>query len=206
MTNQNGGTHLFSLGLQHVLAMYAGAIVVPLVVGGALNLSTQELSYLVAIDLLTCGIATLLQAFKTKYFGIGLPVILGASFVAVTPMIGIGKEYGINAIYGSIIAAGIFIILFAPLFGKITRLLFPPVVTGTVVTLIGLSLIPVGIKNMAGGAGSPKFGDPENLLLSFGVFSFDFVYESIFHRLFSGNLCAYRDYRGYGRRGFYGRG
>jgi len=170
LTNKNGGIHLFSLGLQHVLAMYAGAIVVPLVVGGALNLSTQELSYLVAIDLLTCGIATLLQAFKTKYFGIGLPVILGASFVAVTPMIGIGKEYGINAIYGSIIAAGIFIILFAPLFGKITRLLFPPVVTGTVVTLIGLSLIPVGIKNMAGGAGSPKFGDPENLLLSFGVF------------------------------------
>lgn len=66
MTNQNGGTHLFSLGLQHVLAMYAGAIVVPLVVGGALNLSTQELSYLVAIDLLTCGIATLLLRSLAK--------------------------------------------------------------------------------------------------------------------------------------------
>jgi uric acid permease len=101
-----------SLGFQHVLAMYAGAILVSLLVGRALKLSPQELSYLVAIDLLTCGIATLLQAWKNKYFGIGLPVVLGASFVALTPMIGIGSQYGIPTIYGSIIAAGsIFVLL-----------------------------------------------------------------------------------------------
>ncbi|NEU34678.1 purine permease, partial [bacterium LRH843] len=74
---------LTSLGLQHLLAMYAGAILVPLTVGRALHLSAHELAYLVAIDLLTCGIATLLQAWNTRWFGIGLPVVLGSSFVAV---------------------------------------------------------------------------------------------------------------------------
>lgn len=141
---------VFTLSLQHVLAMYAGAILVPLLVGRALNVTTEQLSYLLAIDLLTCGVATLLQTLRGTYIGIGLPVMLGSSFVAVTPMIAIGSNYGIHAIYGSIIAAGVFIFLFARFFGKLT-VLFPPVVTGTVVTLIGLSLVPTGVKNMAGG-------------------------------------------------------
>ncbi|MGE7761288.1 nucleobase:cation symporter-2 family protein [Peribacillus sp. NPDC097895] len=158
----------FSLGLQHVLAMYAGAILVPIIVGGALGFTSQQLAYLIAIDLLTCGIATLLQAWKNKYFGIGLPIVLGTSFVAVTPMISIGSNYGISAIYGSIIAAGFFIIIFSNIFGKLLKL-FPPVVTGTVVIIIGLSLVPTGIKNMAGGSGSKDFGSAENLMLSFGV-------------------------------------
>lgn len=162
---------IFSLGLQHVLAMYAGAILVPLLVGRALNLTTEQLAYLVAIDLLTCGIATLLQAWKNKYLGIGLPVVLGSSFVAVTPMISIGSNYGISAIYGAIIVTGLFILLLAPFFSKITKL-FPPVVIGTVVTIIGLSLIPTGIKNMGGGSGSEDFGSLENLGLSFGVLLF----------------------------------
>ncbi|MFB5673679.1 nucleobase:cation symporter-2 family protein [Paenibacillus terreus] len=162
------GGKIFSLGLQHVLAMYAGAILVPLLVGRALNLTGEQLSYLVAIDLLTCGIATLLQVWKNKYLGIGLPVMLGSSFVAITPMIGIGSQYGLNAIYGGIIAAGLVVLVFAGLFGKIIKL-FPPVVTGTVVTVIGLSLIPTGIKNMAGGASNPDFGSLPNFLLSFGV-------------------------------------
>lgn len=159
---------VISLGFQHVMAMYAGAILVPLLVGRALNLSSEQLAYLVAIDLLTCGIATLLQAWKNKYFGIGLPVVLGASFVALSPMIAIGSEYGLQAVYGSIIAAGLFILLFARYLGKLVKF-FPPVVTGTVVTIIGLSLIPSGIRNMAGGAGSPDFGSLENLVLSMGV-------------------------------------
>ncbi|MFB5662827.1 nucleobase:cation symporter-2 family protein [Alteribacillus sp. HJP-4] len=168
MSQHIGGGKLFSLGLQHVLAMYAGAILVPLLVGRALNLTPTQLSYLVAIDLLTCGVATIIQAWKTKYLGIGLPVMLGSSFVAVTPMIGIGSQYGIQAIYGAIISAGVFIIVFATAFGKIVKL-FPPVVTGTVVAIIGLSLIPTGVTNMAGGSGSSNFGSMENLLLSFGV-------------------------------------
>ncbi|MCY7786882.1 uric acid permease PucJ [Bacillus inaquosorum] len=159
---------VFTLGLQHVLAMYTGAILVPLLVGRALNVTSEQLSYLLAIDLLTCGVATLLQTLRGAYIGIGLPVMLGSSFVAVTPMIAIGANYGIHAIYGSIIAAGVFIFLFARFFGKLT-VLFPPVVTGTVVTLIGLSLVPTGVKNMAGGSANPEYGSLENLLLSVGV-------------------------------------
>ncbi|MGG3662157.1 nucleobase:cation symporter-2 family protein [Bacillus gobiensis] len=174
---------LASLGIQHVLAMYAGAILVPLTVGRALNLSSHDLAYLVAIDLLTCGIATLLQAWNNKWFGIGLPVVLGSSFVALTPMIAIGSQYGVNAIYGAIIAAGLFVLLFAGFFGKLLKL-FPPVVTGSVVTMIGLSLVPSAIRNMAGGAGSDDFGAPANLLLAFGVM----VLILFLNRVFTGFL------------------
>jgi xanthine permease len=168
MKQEIGKPKVISLGVQHVLAMYAGAILVPLIVGGALKFSPQQQAFLIAIDLLTCGLATLLQSISNKYIGIGLPVVLGTSFVAVSPMITIGSNYGITAIYGSIIVAGIFIILFANVYGKLLKL-FPPVVTGTVVIIIGLSLIPTGIKNMGGGASSPEFGSAENLILSFGV-------------------------------------
>ena len=155
-----------SLGLQHVLAMYAGAMLVPIIVGAAIGLTPTQLAYLISIDLATCGVATLLQMWKNKFFGIGLPVVLGTSFVAVTPMIAIGTNYGITAIYGAIIAAGLFIILCSKFFSSLLKL-FPPVVTGTVVVLIGLALIPTGVKNMAGGASSPNFGSGENLFLSF---------------------------------------
>lgn len=185
MTNKIGKPEIFSLGLQHVLAMYAGALLVPLIVGGALGFTPQQIAFLVSIDLLTCGIATILQSMKSKYVGIGLPVVLGTSFVAVSPMIMIGTSYGISAIYGSIIAAGLFIILFANFFGKLIKL-FPPVVTGTVVTIIGLSLIPTGIKNMGGGATNPDFGSAENIILSFGVLTIILL----MNRFFKGFLRA----------------
>ncbi|YCI79657.1 purine permease [Bacillus sp. R1-10] len=161
------------------MAMYAGAILVPLLVGRALNLTPEQLAYLVAIDLLTCGIATLLQAWKNKYFGIGLPVVLGASFVALSPMIAIGSQYGIPAIYGSIIVAGLFIFLFARYLGKLVKF-FPLVVTGTVVVIIGLSLIPSGVRNMAGGAGNPDFGSLDNLMLSMGVIAIILIINRFF--------------------------
>ncbi|MBS7344891.1 MAG: purine permease [Caryophanon sp.] len=172
-------TKTFSLGLQHVLAMYAGAMLVPIIVGGALGLTPQQLAYLISIDLVTCGIATLLQMWKNKYFGIGLPVVLGTSFVAVTPMIAIGNTYGITAIYGSIIAAGIAMIIFASFFSQLLRF-FPPVVTGTVVLIIGLSLIPTGMKNMAGGANSESFGAIENLVISVTVLAIILVFNNFF--------------------------
>ncbi|MTT31370.1 purine permease [Terrilactibacillus sp. BCM23-1] len=174
-----GPLKLTSLGLQHVFAMYAGAILVPLIVGGALHLNAQQSAYLIGIDLLTCGIATLLQAWNNRFFGIGLPVILGSSFVALTPMISIGSQYGISAIYGSIIAGGLFIVLFSKYLGKMLRL-FPPVVTGTVVTIIGMSLVPSAIRNMAGGVGSKDFGSISNLLLAFGVIAFILVLNHFF--------------------------
>lgn len=159
---------VITLGFQHVLAMYAGAVVVPLIIGGALKLSPEQMAYLIAADLFTCGIATLLQVIGTKYVGVRLPVVLGCTFTAVGPIIAISLTSNLATAYGSIILAGIFVLLAAPLFGKLLRF-FPTVVTGSVVTIIGLSLIPVAMNNAAGGQGSPDFGQPRNLLLALGT-------------------------------------
>lgn len=157
------------LGLQHVLAMYAGAVVVPLIVGGAMKMTQAQLGYLVAADLFTCGIATLIQVIGIgKFAGIRLPLVLGCTFTAVGPMCIIGAGGGMSAIYGSIIASGIFALIFSYFFGKLLRF-FPAVVTGSVVTIIGLSLIPVAVNNAAGGFGSPDFGNPRNLALALFV-------------------------------------
>ncbi|MFD1953227.1 nucleobase:cation symporter-2 family protein [Paenibacillus thailandensis] len=157
-----------ALGFQHVLAMYAGAVVVPLIVGGALNLNAAQMAYLIAADLFTCGIATLLQVMGTRYFGSRLPVILGCTFTAVGPIIAIASGSNLATAYGAIILSGLFVVLAAPLYGKLLRF-FPTVVTGSVVTIIGLSLIPVAMNNVAGGDGSEDYGDPQNLLLALGT-------------------------------------
>ncbi|WP_379138908.1 nucleobase:cation symporter-2 family protein [Paenibacillus sp. sgz500958] len=156
---------IFALGLQHVLAMYAGAVIVPLIVGGALKLNGTQMAYLIAADLFTCGLATLLQVMGSKYFGSGLPVILGCTFTAVGPIIAIASSSNLATAYGAIILSGVFVVLAAPLYGKLLKF-FPTVVTGSVVTIIGLSLIPVAMNNVAGGQGSPDFGQPRNLLLA----------------------------------------
>ncbi|WP_273852611.1 nucleobase:cation symporter-2 family protein [Guptibacillus spartinae] len=163
-----------SLGIQHVLAMYAGAVVVPLIVGGALGLTGTDLTYLVSIDIFMCGIATILQVWKNRFFGIGLPVVLGCTFTAVGPMIAIGGQYGITAIYGAILAAGLFVVLISPVFSKLITF-FPPVVTGSVVTIIGITLIPVAMGNMAGGEGADDFGSIRNLTLALGTLLFIIV-------------------------------
>ncbi|WP_039074245.1 xanthine permease PbuX [Bacillus sp. MSP13] len=165
---KNGFGKTLSLGIQHVLAMYAGAIVVPLIVGNAMGLTVEQLTYLVSIDIFMCGVATLLQVWSNRFFGIGLPVVLGCTFTAVSPMIAIGSEYGVSAVYGSIIASGILVILISFFFGKLVSF-FPPVVTGSVVTIIGITLMPVAMNNMAGGEGSKDFGDLSNLALAFIV-------------------------------------
>ncbi|MEO2498656.1 solute carrier family 23 protein, partial [Enterococcus faecalis] len=155
------------LGLQHLLAMYAGAVAVPLLIGTGLNFDSQQMTYLISIDIFMCGVATLLQLTVNKFFGIGLPVVLGCAIQAVAPLIMIGTNKGVGAIYGSIIASGIFVVLIAGFFSKIKRL-FPPLVTGTVITVIGLTLIPVAVEKMGGGLATDKiFGDPKNLLLAF---------------------------------------
>ncbi|MBC9789619.1 nucleobase:cation symporter-2 family protein [Carnobacterium maltaromaticum] len=156
-----------ALGLQHVLAMYAGAVIVPLLIGGALNFTPEEMTYLVSIDIFMCGVATLLQLTVNKFFGIGLPVVLGCAIQAVSPLILIGSNQGIGAMYGSIIVAGIFIILISGVFSKIKRF-FPPVVTGTVITVIGLTLIPVALEKMGGGSKTmTDFGSTKFLVLAF---------------------------------------
>ncbi|AMQ08565.1 MULTISPECIES: nucleobase:cation symporter-2 family protein [unclassified Sporosarcina] len=151
--------------------MYAGAVLVPLIVGNALGLTSTQLTYLVSIDILMCGIATILQIMNNRFFGIGLPVVLGCSFTAVGPMIAIGTESGISAIYGAIIVSGLFVIVISRFFGMLVRF-FPPVVTGSVVTIIGITLIPVAINNMGGGQGASDFGSLSNIALSFGTLLF----------------------------------
>ncbi|WP_375425271.1 nucleobase:cation symporter-2 family protein [uncultured Friedmanniella sp.] len=159
-------SRLVPLGLQHVLAMYAGAVAVPLVVGGALiasgKLAAGDLPYLISADLLVAGIATLIQSLGFWRFGVRLPLMQGCTFAAVSPMIAIGSQYGVTAIYGSVIAAGLLMILLAPVFAKLLRF-FPPLVTGTVILIIGLSLMSVAAGWIGGGTGSKGFGAPVNL-------------------------------------------
>lgn len=159
---------IFSLGIQHMLAMYGGAVIVPLIVGGAVGLKGAELALLISIDLAACGIATLLQAWKNRFFGIGLPIVMGCTFTAVSPMIIIGKSYGMPGICGAILIAGLVVLVMSTFFGKIVNL-FPPVVVGSVVMIIGITLIPVAINNLGGGVGAQGFGSAQNLLLGFGV-------------------------------------
>ena len=80
------------LGLQHLLAMYSGAVAVPLLIGTALNFNAEQMTYLVSIDIFMCGLATFLQLARNRYFGIGLPVVLGCAIQAVEPLKMIGKQ------------------------------------------------------------------------------------------------------------------
>ncbi|MCB2140085.1 MAG: purine/pyrimidine permease, partial [Rhodobacteraceae bacterium] len=139
---------LFTLGLQHVLVMYAGAIAVPLIIGRVLKLEPQDVAFLISADLFVCGIVTLLQSLgATQWFGIKLPVMMGVTFASVGPMISIalanpGIE-GARMIFGAIIAAGAIAIVIAPLMSKMLRF-FPPVVTGTIILVIGVTLMRIG--------------------------------------------------------------
>jgi len=146
---------LTALGLQHVLVMYAGAVAVPLIVGRALKLSPEHVAMLVSADLFACGIATLIQSLGfTRWFGIKLPVMMGVTFAAVGPMVGIANSVpgmdGARALFGAIIGAGIVSILIAPAVSRMLRF-FPPVVTGTIIAIIGVSLMRVGVGWAMGG-------------------------------------------------------
>lgn len=155
------------LGLQHLLAMYSGVVAVPLLIGSALNFNAQEMTYLVSIDIFMCGLATLFQLLRNRYFGIGLPVVLGCAIQAVEPLKMIGKQFSIGTMYGAIIVAGIFVFLIGGQFSKIKRL-FPPVVTGTLITVIGLTLIPISLQNIGGGDVTAKnFGALQNIGVGF---------------------------------------
>lgn len=164
---------LFTLGLQHVLVMYAGAVAVPLIIGGALSLDKATVAFLISADLFCCGVVTLIQCLGFGRFGIRLPVVMAVTFTAVGPMVSIGMnpELGLQGIFGATIAAGAISLLLVPLIGKIMRF-FPPIVTGIVITSIGLSIIGVGINWAAGGVGNPNYGSPKYLLTSLIVLIF----------------------------------
>ncbi len=142
---------LITLGLQHVLVLYAGAVAVPLILGRALKLSPEEVAFLISADLFAGGLATLVQCVGFPGVGIRLPVMMGVTFAAVGPMLSMAAapDIGLLGIYGSVIAAGVFAVIVAPFMGRLLPL-FPPVVTGTIILVIGISLMRVGI-NWAGG-------------------------------------------------------
>ena len=142
------------LGLQHLLAMYSGSILVPMMIGQALGYNCEQLTYLVSTDIFMCGVATFLQLQLNKYFGIGLPVVLGVAFQSVAPLTIIGQSHGSGAMFGALIVSGIFVVLISGIFSKLANY-FPAIVTGSVITTIGLTLIPVAIGNMGNNVANP---------------------------------------------------
>lgn len=163
-------------GLQHVLTMYGGIIAPPLIIGAAAGLPANEIALLIAAALFVGGVATLLQTLGVKHFGAKLPIVQGVSFAGVATMLAIiGTGGNLQTVFGAIIAAAILGLIITPFFAKIIRF-FPPVVTGCVITMIGLSLLPVAIRWVMGG--NPKaenWGDPSNIglaLFTLGVVLF----------------------------------
>ena len=145
------------LGIQHVLAFYAGAVVVPFFIVKQLGLDDETLIHLINADLLTCGIATIIQSVGIgRFVGVKLPLIQGVTFTAVSPLIAIGAaatppgadpKTGLATMYGSIIAVGLIVFLAAPFFAKLLRF-FPPVVTGTLLTVMGTTLLSVSADDI----------------------------------------------------------
>jgi xanthine permease len=161
---------MFVYGLQHVLSMYAGVVAVPLIVGSALKLSGPEITYLVSAGLFISGLATLLQTLGVWKIGARQPIVQGTSFAAVSTILAIGTAEGgvagLRAVFGALLVAGLVAFLIAPVFTRLLRF-FPEVVTGTVITVIGISLLPVAMRWAAGGTpGTPTFGDPTNILVA----------------------------------------
>ena len=153
---------LVVLAIQHVLVMYAGAVAVPLILGSALKLPRDQVAVLINADLFACGLATFVQAFGIGPVGIRLPVMMGVTFASLSPMLAMANNpaLGLPAIFGSVMAAGLFGIVIAPFVSKLLRF-FPSVVTGSIITVIGITLMRVGINWIGGGQpAAADFGAP----------------------------------------------
>jgi xanthine permease len=157
---------LATYGFQHVVAFYAGAVLVPILIASAIKLPQHDLVKLITADLFTCGIASIIQSVGFWKIGVRLPLLQGVTFAGVSPIIAICLAHGGGSasllyVYGAVIVAGVFTFLIAPIFIKLLRF-FPPVVTGTLITIIGLCLVPVGAGDAVT---NPHTGehDPSNL-------------------------------------------
>ena len=171
-------------GIQHLLAFYAGAVVVPILLAGAIGLSDRELIHLINADLFTCGIASIIQSVGLWKIGVRLPLLQGVTFTAVSPMIAIGLAAGggtdgLLVIYGAVIVAGLFTFLIAPYFSRLIRF-FPPVVTGSVITIIGIALLPVAAADAVGGAADPDPGSARNLAYALGTLALIVLMQRFF--------------------------
>jgi OHCU decarboxylase len=179
-----GAGKLVAYGLQHVLAFYAGAVIVPILLAGAIGLSERELIHLINADLFTCGIASIIQSVGFWKVGVKLPLLQGVTFTAVSPMIAIGLAAGggtdgLLVIYGAVICAGLFTFLVAPYFSRLIRF-FPPVVTGTVITIIGIALLPVAALDVVGGGANPDPGNATNLAYALGTLALIVLIQRFF--------------------------
>ena len=154
-------------GFQHVLTMYGGIIAVPLIVGQAAGLTPAEIGLLIAASLFIGGLATLLQTIGIPFFGCQLPLVQGVSFASVATIVAIVTAGGgLPSVFGAVIAASALGFLITPIFSQIIRF-FPPLVTGTVITTIGLTLMPVAARwAMGGNSKAPDFGSMTNIGLA----------------------------------------
>ena len=171
-------------GIQHVLAFYAGAVVVPILLAGAIGLTQEQLIHLINADLFTCGIASIIQSIGFWKVGVKLPLLQGVTFTAVSPMIAIamangGGTEGLLYIYGAVIVAGLFTFFIAPFFAKLIRF-FPPVVTGTVITIIGIALLPVAALDAVGGGANPDPSNSRNLAYAMGTLAIIVIIQRVF--------------------------
>jgi OHCU decarboxylase len=160
-------------GFQHVLAFYAGAVIVPILLATQIGLDTQQLIHLINADLFTCGIASIIQSVGLWKIGVRLPLLQGVTFTAVSPMIAIGMAAGggtngLLVIYGAVIVGGLFTFAIASYFSKLIRY-FPPVVTGTVILIIGIALLPVAAGDAVGGGAHPDPTSGRNLAYALGT-------------------------------------
>ncbi|PJR10326.1 nucleobase:cation symporter-2 family protein [Sinorhizobium meliloti] len=153
-------------GLQHVLTMYGGIVAVPLILGQAAGLGPGDIGLLITASLFAGGLATILQTIGLPFFGSQLPLVQGVSFSGVATMIAISGNGGLQSVLGAVIAASLIGLLITPVFSRITRF-FPPLVTGIVITTIGLTLMPVAARwAMGGNSSAADFGSPANIQLA----------------------------------------
>ncbi|WP_306323941.1 MULTISPECIES: nucleobase:cation symporter-2 family protein [unclassified Streptomyces] len=164
-------SRLVPAALQHIAAMYAGVVTPPLIIGQAVHLDTAGQTRLIAASLLIAGVATLLQTLGVKGFvGNRLPFVNAASSAGIAPMLAIAETNAkgdqLPAIYGAVMVAGVFCLAIGPFFGRLLRF-FPPLVTGVVITLIGVTLMPVPVGWAQGGDKTASdYGDMRYLALA----------------------------------------
>ena len=173
----------FAYGIQHVLTMYGGIIAPPLIIGSAAGLKGPDLALLITACLFIGGLATLLQTLGIKWFGSRLPLVQGTSFASVATLLAIvSGGGGLPAVFGAVMAASVIGLIIAPFFSQIIHF-FPPVVTGVVITTIGLSLVPVAAGWALGNSQTaPDYGSPANI----GLMALTLVIIMILSKLGSG--------------------
>ncbi|WP_083858572.1 uracil-xanthine permease family protein [Natrialba chahannaoensis] len=156
------------LGFQHVFAMFLGNVAPPLILATTLGLPDGETTFLVQMALIVAGVATLVQVFTIGPVGARLPIVMGTSFAFLGPVLNIGTEFGIAAVFGAALVGAVIEVVFGFSIRPL-RPYFPPLVTGIVIILIGITLIPTGMDYAAGGAESENYGAMINLGLAFLV-------------------------------------